>query len=238
MSNQQPFVPTLNSTGWMLSEPDQVMIDFAGHRLPCDLPCVDIGATFGVATFAALRAGKRMIAIDMDVRHLEELRLKLEKDSPEFVSHLEIINGIFPDEVSLPAGAVGGALLSRVMTFFSPSQVRKAVRTLHDWLTIGGAIYVSADSPNLKLYEKFQSEYERRLAAQAEWPGWIEDTSEYVESRQIAKSIHLFDPTILRREFERAGFEVEQSKYIDRKEYPPELQAGNESVYLIARKLA
>jgi len=174
------FIPTLNKTGWMLSEPDQVMLDFANCVLPSQLPCVDVGATYGVATIAALKKGKSIIATDIEVLHLNQLAENVDREVPELRQNLKIICGSFPLEPVLAPGSIGAVLLSRVITFLNPAQVRDAIETVSQWLVPGGWLFLSADSPFLKLYSKFLPEYQRRISCQEEWPGWIHDTSNYL----------------------------------------------------------
>lgn len=218
------FEPTLNGMGWMLCRPDAVMRAFVDFSRSQQLPVVDIGATFGVASLEALRAGSSVIATDIDSRHLE--RLAEIAASETLSARLQTISGPFPAAPQLPCGSVGAVLLSRILTFLSPAQVSLGFSTVADWLAPGGKVFGTADSYRIGNYRHYKDEFLRRRAAGAEWPGWIEQDGR-----------HLFHEEILEREISRAGLTLERLESIDRSEYPVEFQSGGrESVLFVAEK--
>ena len=231
------FRPTLNKKGWMLVAPDAMMVEFVNFALAMQLPAVDVGATYGTATLAALRAGCSIIATDLDERHLAELRDSAA--AQQLQNRLRIAVGRFPNEPELAENSIGAVLLSRILTFLSPEEVRQATKTVYRWLAPGGRAFITADTPFLANFLKFVGEFQRRVAAGDCWPGWIEDTAPYVSVNKevTAATVHLFTPEVLQREFENAGFTIERAEFLNRTEYPPQFRNdGRESVALVVSK--
>ena len=67
------LVPTLNNTGWMTVALDEISTDFARYAGTLNDEVLDIGCAYGIATLAALEAGARVLACDIEPRHLEIL---------------------------------------------------------------------------------------------------------------------------------------------------------------------
>ena len=67
------FVRTLNNMGYMTSALDPYSLAFTTFAPAAPGPALDIGAAYGIATLAALAGGARVIANDIDARHLDIL---------------------------------------------------------------------------------------------------------------------------------------------------------------------
>ncbi len=67
------FIKTLNNMGYMTSTLDPYSMAFADFAPAAPGPCLDVGAAYGVASLVALANGARMIANDIDGRHLRIL---------------------------------------------------------------------------------------------------------------------------------------------------------------------
>ena len=235
LDTEHQFRATLNRKGWMLIAPDAVMLEFITHSASQALPVLDVGATYGVASLAALKAGCQVIATDLDPRHLEAL--EHDAAAAGLRDSLTTASGRFPEAPVLQDGAVGAVLLSRVLTFMEPASVRATFTAVKRALSIGGKVFGTADTPYLANFAGFREEFQRRLAAGIDWPGWIPDTAPFIAANKevTATAVHLFTPEVIRREIELAGLVVERVEYIDRAEYPPQFRSGGrESVAFVA----
>ena len=235
------FVKTLNRMGYMTSTLDpfsQAFVDFAAQACPAngETPALDIGAAYGVATLAALEKGARVIANDLDVRHLDLLMKRV----PEVLKmQLALQVGAFPHQLKIQPNSTGAALVCRVLHFFTGPQIEEAASALFEWVKPGGQVFVVAETPYLKNWAKFIPIYESRKRNKERWPGFVEDVHSIVSSRSVdlPLNMHLLDDEILTRIFIQAGFVIERCQMFARPEFPLDLQLdGRESVGLIARK--
>lgn len=230
------FVKTLNGMGYMTSGLDiysQAFVDFAPSAPG---PALDIGAAYGVASLAALNAGARVIANDVDPRHLEILR---ERAPARLRERLTTMPGSFPDKVSFPPSSIGAALICRVMHFFDGASIERAAASVMNWLAPGGKVFVVGETPFIGTAKAFFPTYEARVKAGAPWPGIVENVGAHDPKRagNLPSRMHLLDEATLRRVFTDAGFIIEKLGTFARPEFPPDIQLdGRESVGLIARK--
>ena len=229
-------IPTLNNFGWMLTINVEHSDGFIEHASKSDNWSLDIGCAYGIHTLSAIRGGGRVVAVDLDARHLEILRSQLE---PALADRLKTASGAFPD-VELPVARFGTILCSRVLHFMDPETLQRAVARIADMLLPGGKVFVAVVTPYHRLIETFIPEYEQRKKAGDRWPGFVADVSvhhsDQLQRGQIgAKPMHFMEPHILRQVFENAGLIVEscdfhaiemEHMYID----------GREGVQLVASK--
>lgn len=231
-------VLTKNRMGWAserLGEVSELFVEFAAKA---GGPVLDLGAGYGAASEAAVRAGAPMvIANDLERRHLEELEARL---GPEERVRLRTKTGRFPREIEFEDGSLWAAHASNVFHFLTPRQVSEGFRKLSRWLRPGGRIFVQAATPYQGVWAGFAAEYGRRVAGGNAWPGVVEKVSEYVTHRQrsqMPRWIHLLDDVVLRREAEAAGFEVERAWLYQRADLPVGLRLdGRETVGLVGAK--
>lgn len=230
------FVRTLNNMGYMTSTLDRFSQDFAQFAAKAPGPSLDIGAAYGVATLAALDTGARVIANDVDPRHLEILRDRVSEAQRD---RLTLLPGLFPDSLAVAPGSVGSVLICRVLHFFDGPALEYSARILFQWLASGGKVFIVAETPYLKNFQTFIPTYEARKAAGNPWPGFIDDVMAIAPERgaSLPPKMHLLDPEVLTRVFREAGFVVEKAETFARPEFPEDIQLdGRESVGLIARK--
>ena len=216
----EPFieglVPTLNNRGFMSEKLDHYSARFAEYAGGLDDEVLDIGCAYGVATRAALDAGARVMACDMEAGHLRIL----EEETPAAQrSSLRTTVGVLP-EVDFPDAAFGALLCSRVIHFLLAAEIRASLDKMYLWLRPGGRAFLVADTPYTGFWFKVAPEYERRKAAGEEWPCLIEDVSTFMESGTLPDGmlpyLNPLDPDILHRECERAGFIVEEAGFTGR----------------------
>ncbi|KXV15347.1 hypothetical protein CR51_03275 [Caballeronia megalochromosomata] len=167
---------------------------------------LDIGAGYGTASLPALSKGTRVIANDISRTQLEQIR----KAAPaEFKSNLVLLEGAFP-RFDLDAASLDAILASHVLHFLAPDDFRAGIARLHDWLKPGGKAFVLCFTPYHRFMARMIPDYERAVASGSAWPGLTEDSDRYaLVPKLLPATVNLMDPTVLAREFLRAGFRIE-----------------------------
>ena len=217
--------------GWASESLNPVSLRFIDFCREAPGPVLDIGAAFGTASLAALRAGATVIANDLEASHLEHLRHH---------PGLTLRPGRFPRQLHFEPDTLGAVHASSVFHFLTGNQLEEGFRAMARWLRPGGKLFVQAATPYQSPFAAFIPEYERRIEAQTKWPGWVEKISAYSKHRQLGmmpSSIHLLDDVMLRRLAEAAGLQVEQAWLYRRDDFPTSLHLdGRESAGLVAVK--
>ncbi|MBM7074628.1 class I SAM-dependent methyltransferase [Shewanella sp. 202IG2-18] len=237
MTEEMPlFVPTLNKQGYAAPHLDPFSIKFTEYA---DGQFLEIGAAFGYATMKALENGAKVIANDMDIRHLEHLE---DAASKLGYSELETLAAEFPHEMSFTAKSFRKILISRVLHFFSGEQIKASLQQIYDWLEPNGELYVVCETTFLTNWLSFIPEYEKRKAEGKAFPGEITNPKHWEKSwsDNLPDFVHWLDTESLTALFEEAGFEVLEVDYINRKGQFPDslLLDGPESVGIIGRRKA
>lgn len=226
---------TQNRTGWVSRELSPLSQRFVDFCRQVQLPVLDLGAGFGLATLAALETGARVIANDLDERHLQEL---INSVPSEHAQRLQLKPGRFPRQLHFEPATLGAIHASSVLHFLTGRQLDEGFRAMTRWLTPGGKLFVQAATPFLLPFASFIPEYERRLHAGERWPGWVEKISTYSTHRQLGQmpaSIHLLDKPELARLCAEHGLIVEYLELYRRPDLPVSLWLDRrESVGLIA----
>jgi len=230
-------IPTRNRTGWTsnrLNEVSELFVAFCRHA---NLPVLDIGAAFGIASLAALDTGATVFANDLEPEHLAAIA---NAAKPEHARRLVLIPGRFPRQLKFAEASLSAVHASNVLHFLTGGQLALGIASIAHWLAPGGKLFVQASSPWQRPFQAFVPVFESRRAAGEEWPGWIENTSQYSTHRklnQIPSSLHLLDDDTLRRKAEAAGLIVENAWLYRRRDAPASLFLdGRECAGLIARK--
>lgn len=207
------LVPTLNNTGWMTEALDTTSQAFAAYAGSLGTEVLDIGCAYGIATLAALEQGARVLAADLDERHLAILR---ERTPAAQRDRLRTHVASLP-QTDFPAAGFGAILAARVLHFLGPADLTLTLRKMRDWLVPGGRVYVVCDSPYVGPWRDAAPEYERRKAAGCPWPGLVIDYHRYLPENSRATSpsfMHPMDPDVLRRACERVGLEVIEASWL------------------------
>ena len=136
-------------------------------------------------------------------------------------------------EIGCANGYVGIPFLLRL-------RVARGRQVLYKSLENGGKVFFSMSSLYVKFFGRFIDEYEKKVAANAQYPGWMNDVSQYLAPHQIEylpSSMHYLDSTILTRVFSEARFTIESSEFFKRGDVTKAMCLdGSENVGLIARK--
>jgi SAM-dependent methyltransferase len=228
---------TLNRLGRTSTELNEVSGQFVNFCEHGASPVLDIGAAFGVASLAALNVGTRVIANDIDTRHLAEIARRAPR---HLRNRLALYTGRFPDETDFMSSSLMAVHASNLFNFLTGEEIERGIRKIMKWLKPEGRVFVIAGTPYAANVKHFVPEFERRLGASVRWPGWVEDIRMYSDDPTLAElppSLHLLDAETLRVVFETAGFTVESAGMFARAGIPDYLKLdGRENVQLLARK--
>lgn len=208
------LVPTLNNTGWMTVSLDEMSTAFAEYAGSINAEVLDIGCAYGIATLAALAAGGRVCACDIEPRHLEILSARV---PPEARGRIRCLTGSLP-AVDFGRGEFGAVLASRVLHFLSGEAIDLTVSKIADWLQPGGRVFLVADTPYVGPWRSYADRYEQRKAAGEDWPGLVEDYAQFLPAGTDAgahpRFINPLDPDILARVCRNAGLDILEARFL------------------------
>lgn len=232
------LIPTDNAMGIMTVEPSPAAEAFITLAAGAGRPLLEIGAAYGNATLPALRAGATVIANDLSASQLNVLAAAAPAEDHR---RLVLMPARFPEEICLAEGSLSGVLAAQVLHFFDAPAVEQSFRSVWRWLEPGGALFVVVMTPSLGFYSRLRPEYERRVRRGERWPGIFDPRPvappEWGE--RLPALVHLFEPDVLRRCAEEAGFAVEILEYFCFRHFPAQYRTdGHEYLTLTARKAA
>lgn len=214
------MVPTLNGTGFMFEVLDgyaEEWIHYAGRIAD---PVLDVGCAYGVATLEALEAGARVVACDMEPRHLSILAAQA---TPSLRSRLTCIAATLP-EADFGSERFGAILCSRVLHFLAGDDIDAAVASMARALKPGGRLYLVADTP-YGIWRHFIPAFEAARRAGERWPGMMVGLQHYLPTPGIHRYIdrpafmNLLDPELLARICADAGLRVRRASFINRTDF-------------------
>jgi len=215
------MVPTLNGTGFMFEVRDGYAEEWICHAGRITDPVLELGCAYGVATIPALEAGARVVACDMEPRHLEILESRV---PPSLRANLTCVAGTLP-EVHFEPGQFGALLCSRVLHFLTGEQIDASVAKMAAWLKPGGRLYLVADTP-YGIWRNFIPTFEERKRNGVRWPGLMVGLHNYLPTPGVHKPIekpafmNLLDAALLARICSDAGLRVKRATFIDRSDFP------------------
>ena len=208
------LIPTLNNTGWMMEQMDSYSADFARYAGTVNGEVLDIGCAYGIATLAALKAGARVLASDIEPRHLDILAARVPaEDQARYRSTVATL----PD-VDFATDSFAAILAARVLHFLSGADIELTVGKMLDWLQPGGRLYLVADSPYTGPWASQADEYERRKLAGDPWPGFVANYADFLPA-SADPSVHPdfinpLDPDVLERVCREAGFDIVSAEFL------------------------
>lgn len=233
-TNMPGAIPTMNGTGFMLEALDEYARDFIRFSAATSGEVLDIGCAYGVATIAALEAGARVCACDMEPKHLELVR---DRTPPALRERLRTVPGTLPD-VQFPPLGFDAILASRVLHFLEGVDVARTLASMHAWLRPGGQLYVVADTPYMPQWSAIVPAYEAAKARGEPWPGYIANFGQFMSAGARGPAfLNTLDPDILARECRAAGFEVVRAGYFGLHRLG-DSSNGREHAGCVARKAA
>lgn len=251
--------PTANKMGFSSSKLDDSVQNWISSLPESNKPLVDLGCGHGFQTIAALKAGRDVLAIDADERHLEYLKSQVESLSerseqgctniPGNLVGIQAVRLVQSNILSSESAA--GILLSEVLHFLSPEEPFKLFRDVFDWLEPGGRFVVTTTSPvfadfimhgkgKLTTGGSMEEAWEFVLNASDEElvrsaPFDVQLGNSGIASKVGPGSLNTSSTRQLLALSRLSGFEVEFLDYISQKKIPS-LFTGDELVCLVARK--
>lgn len=215
---QDGRIMTLNGKGAMFPVLNEATIEFIEYTNGKKV--LEIGGAYGNVMIKTLSKYKNVEyhLFDLSESHLaiaahNLLKADLDKSSIDKVRFLsgDITNDI---EINDKYDAI---LISHVMHFFNPDQLKSSTDNIHKLLKTKGRVYVIAVSPYTKRYESLIPDYEKRLKNGDEFPGFVESRRPYMNNNVINKieqdtiddqGFMFLDDIVLKRLFEQHGFKI------------------------------
>lgn len=218
---KENLVTTLNRRGYMLGKPEYFMQSFIDYSGEISDPVLDIGAAYGVATIPALERGARVVANDMDARHLDILKSKVPNS---LLANLNLNIGKIPHDLDFSENSFGAILASRIFSFVDPNLLQQSFSLINKWLKPGGRFFYLGASPYMGTFRSFLPEYEVRKKTNVQWPGYIENIERHAPNHvhQLPHFINLIDEDILRSLMANAGFQIVEMAHSPADEACPE----------------
>ncbi|MEJ7646129.1 MAG: chorismate lyase [Chryseolinea sp.] len=227
--NKKGFTYTLSSFGKA----------FVNAAAKSSKPVMDIGAAYGVATLPALATGAKVIAVDIEEKHLLSIASAVD---------VRLRNQLIPlcerfPHFDLPHHTLSAVYMSQVLPFLSGAEVEDGIKKIYDWLIPGGEAFVVTFTPYIEHVSSFIPLYEARKKRGIRWAGNIDDLSRFSAHPHIFENlpnqIHHIDLDDLKWVFEKVGFKIKEARYFGEEEgaLPEGIRMdGRERVGLIAYK--
>lgn len=201
---------TLNHTGFMCTKLDSFTLAFVNSAKHAQLPVLEIGASYGIASQKALDNGAIVVANDLDLRHLFFLKQQIK---PQDWARLYLNNKRFSDATNFPNNSFSHILLSRVAHFLKPDSFEIGLQKLYKWLVPGGEIYFVIMSPFHPRLSWFLPVYEKRWKNGVKWPGEIKNVKDSWPpelSKYIPNYLHVMDDRPFRHAVQKIGFQIKE----------------------------
>jgi SAM-dependent methyltransferase len=214
------MVPTLNGTGFMFEVRDGYAEEFIHYSSRIPGPVLDLGCAYGVATIPALELGARVVACDMEPRHLEILRNNVQGSA---IENLTCVVGELP-AVDFAPESFAAILCSRVLHFLDGEGIDASMTKIASWLKPGGRLYVVADTP-YGIWRNFIPTFEDNKRRGVRWPGMMVGLHNWLPTPGLKKHIerpafmNLLDAELLARMCAEAGLRVKRATFIDRNDF-------------------
>jgi len=230
-ADKKGWYETMNNYGWSRPDTGPSGEQFTAHSSQSSLWSLDIGCGYGFQTAAAIKAGARVVANDLNQDHLSITASMV----PAHLSlNLRTRKGHF-NKISLPSGAFGAILAANVLHFMDGKTLEAASRKMFRLLAPGGKVFAHAQSPYISKCKEFIPVYEERKASGVKWPGVVEDWRREPIQYAMIGLFHFLDPETLSRGFAEAGFVIDEATYLAADLKDRKLD-GRERVILVARK--
>lgn len=230
------FIPTLNGMGFMTTSLDPISKKFIQLTAKTRESILDIGAAYGVASLAALKAGATVYANDIDQRHL----LILERDTPnDLKQNLHLCPGEFPKDLHFEKNSLSGVIMANIGHFFTGPQLEEAVKIIHSWLKVGGKLCIVSATVYVSPFKTLIAEYEQRQATGELWPGYFDNIHTVCPDLKdkLPSMMHFLDVDVLSRVCRSFDFHIEEALLSPRPDIPQWVQFdGRESAGIIATK--
>jgi hypothetical protein len=215
---------TLNSMGFQFSIHDPVTMAFLSEislTKNINKVVLEIGGAYGYVAERAIKLGaKNYILNDMDVRHLKicARRLLANNDQVDLESlgYLRVFNGTFPYDFPDNFPKVDTILISKVLNYLKPRDIKPALSKLNKILRLGGLVYTLSVSPECRSYAPFRSTYYANKLQGNPFPGYCIGVQRYslehgLKSKVLYSSVLFFSLEELIEHFTKHGFALKKS---------------------------
>jgi SAM-dependent methyltransferase len=223
--------------GYAIIYLDPISEKFVAYCKTIDQPVLDIGAGYGTASLEVLNnATCPIIAEDIGIENLLILR---KRSDPKHFDRLFLNSNRFPDQLELPPHSLGAVSICQVLHFLRGEEIDLGLQKIYDWLVPGGKLFIVTCSPFVSNLIDFVPIYEKRWAEGIAWPGMVENFRNLVtnEYGNLPPFLHVIDERPMKAALIRAGFEIEEMTFVDRRKTIPFLSLdGRESIGVIATK--
>jgi SAM-dependent methyltransferase len=227
---------TANKRGRSTSRLNELNELFVDQARTAQGPVLDLGCAFGIAALAALHAGAKVIANDIDPAHLAAVHAAA---PTHLLNRLQLSLAAFPSELELPSHSLAVIHASNLLNFLSGEEIEEGFRKVARWLMPGGRFLSISGTPYAANIRDFIPRYEHNRSNRLRWPGECHDLhsiSQHPTMKELPQFLHLLDPDVLCRSAQEAGLIVEQSKWIHRRDTPSYIALdGRENVIFVAR---
>lgn len=231
------YKQTYNKMGYMTTQLDEIAESFLQFAAQSQGKALEIGAAFGQVSLEAANRRVPIIANDIDQRHLDEMLLNASIEQKKYITPLL---AEFPNKFNFEPETFSAVLICRVLHFFPPALWVQSIEKIFELLKPGGKVFLTNESPYFGTMRRFIPIYEKRKASNYPWPGLVFGMKYFDESRKNAVDavINLLDLDETIAVLEDVGFQIEEAKYLDRKDFYPDdaLYDGREAVFAIAQK--
>lgn len=230
-------VPVLNAGGgYAIVSLDHVSQAFVEYCKTGKKTVLDIGAGYGTISLAILQeTGSTVIAEDIGVENLLVLK---NRTTQQQRGRLFLNNNRFPQDLDLPENSLNGVIICQVLHFLTGDEIEAGLQKIYRWLVPGGKLFIVTSSPYLKILTDFMPIYEARMTAGMRWSGLIDNFAQMrPHMTNLPKFFHVIDHQTMSSELSKAGFEIENMSFVDRRQTIPSLGLdGREDIGVIAIK--
>lgn len=223
--------------GFMLLPLDPISASFIEFSKKSLYPVLDIGSAYGVASLPILHDSSSIVIAD-DIGEENLLILKSHAD-PKDWDRLFLTSKRFPQDLDFPDESLGSVLICRVIHFLRGEEIEMGFDKIFRWLVPGGKLFVVTSTQYQKNLVDFVAVYEDRWSQGNPWPGYVDNYgySATSISHNLNPFLNVMDERPLRRALEKAGFTLEEVRFIDRRKTIPALSIdGHEGIGVIATK--
>jgi SAM-dependent methyltransferase len=233
---QSGQVPVLNQGGgYAVVYLDPISRKCVDYCKEVQGPLLDIGAGYGTISLAVLKeTNVTVIAEDIGVENL--LVLRKHADIKDY-SRLFLNGDRFPDALNFIDNCLGAVAVRMVFHFLKGDEIDAGLQKIFHWLIPGGKLFIVCSSPYIKPLVNFIAIYEERVSQGILWPGHIDDYASLCpQMPNLPLFLHVIDFRIMSDALLRAGFEIEEMTFVDRRTIPSVSLDGRESIGVIAIK--
>lgn len=235
----ESFIPTLDGQGAIWLYVDEVTQQYLEYARRTKGTMLEVAAGYGHVVIKALEAGAGCVyANEIDAGQLAIIKFRT---PAEYSNKLVCCPGEFPEQVGFPDESFDGIYSARLFHFFDGDRIRAGLAKFYRWLKPGGEVFLVNDAVYRTIFKPLIPVYEERVRAGVDWPGFFEDVGsclpEYLHPERFPKTMNFMDPTVLTREFQRAGIEVLTAKFCPYTgNFSPGRLDGRELAVIVGRK--